>query len=96
LCSDDNAKLSGDVPFYTIPTAGAMLQQPDLIEHSDVTDVIVLGSVFNEVRSKNTSVGLRLKEMLRSSQKRFFFFSNEHCKVCFLRVWPCSVALLTY
>jgi hypothetical protein len=81
LCSKDNAKLSSDAAFYTIPTAGAVLQQPDLLEHSDVTDVVVLGSVFNEVRSKNTSVGLRLKEMLNSSHKRFYFFSNEHCKV---------------
>lgn len=81
MCSEANAKLSAGAQFYTIPNAAAMLQQLDLIEHEDVTDVVVLGSVYNEVRGTNTSVAVRLQEILRRGDKRFYFFSNEHCKV---------------
>lgn len=80
-CSAENVRLAEDAKFYVIVDAATLLRHADLIEHASVTNVIVPGLVFHAVRSGNTSVFLRLKEMLRSSTKHFYFFSNEHCKV---------------
>ena len=80
-CSAENVRLAEDAERYVIVDAATLLRHADLIEHVSVTNVIVPGVVFHAVRGANTSVFLRLKEMLRSSTKHFYYFSNEHCKV---------------
>lgn len=74
--------LSTDAKCYLIVDTHIVLQQADFLEHPSVTDVIVLSTVFQEIRHKNTGVFLRLKQMLASTTKHFYYFSNEHCKVC--------------
>ena len=80
-CDAENATLGGDTKAYLIVDTDVVLQQTDFLEHESVQDVIILSTVFHEVHKKNTSVFLRLKQMLRTGAKRFFYFSNEHCQV---------------
>ena len=80
-CDAENATLGGDAQAYLIVDTDVVLQQTDFLEHESVQDVIILSTVFHEVHKKNTSVFLRLKQMLRAGSKRFFYFSNEHCQV---------------
>jgi hypothetical protein len=80
-CSSESVTLSTDAKCYLIVDTHTVLQQADFLDHPSVTDVIVLSSVFQEVQHKNTGVFLRLKQMLASTTKHFYYFSNEHCQV---------------
>lgn len=58
-----------------------VLHQTDFLEDASITNVVILGTVYQEVHHKNSSVFLRLKNLLRNEAKRFYYFSNEHHKV---------------
>ena len=80
-CKPENAKLSSEADHFLIVDTNVVLHQTDFLEHSSITDVIILGTVFQEVHHKNSSVFLRLKNLLQNDAKRFYYFSNEHHKV---------------
>eukprot|EP00892_Ulva_mutabilis_P007742 jgi/Ulvmu1/533/UM001_0541.1 len=80
LCKPENAKLSAAADHYLIVDTNVVLHQTDFLEHASITDVVILGTVYQEVHHKNSSVFLRLKNLLRSEAKRFYYFSNEHHK----------------
>jgi PIN domain len=92
LCKPDAATLAADAPHYLIVDTNVVLHQPDFLEHASVTDVVILSTVYQEVQARNTSVFLRLRELLRRDGKRFYFFSNEHHKVRGRSVVPRSLA----
>ena len=63
-----------------------MLHQTDFLEHEAVHDVIILSTVLQEARHKNSSVYTRLRELMRNTNKRFYYFSNEHHQVSLPRI----------
>lgn len=85
-CKPENAKLSAGADHYLIVDTNIVLHQTDFLEHSAITDVIILSTVYQEVHHKNSSVFLRLKNLLRNEAKRFYYFSNEHHKVCVVHI----------
>lgn len=50
----------------------------DFLEHVAITDVIILGTVLEEVRHRNASAYQRLRGLIDSPTKRFFVFVNDH------------------
>lgn len=90
-CKPENAKLSAGADHYLIVDTNIVLHQTDFLEHSAITDVIILSTVYQEVQHKNSSVFLRLKNLLRNESKRFYYFSNEHHKVCVVPVQHASL-----
>lgn len=50
----------------------------DFLEHAAITDVIILGTVLEEVRHRNASAYQRLRALIDSPTKRFFVFVNDH------------------
>jgi exosome complex exonuclease DIS3/RRP44 len=77
----DNHVLSKDADHYLMVDTNVVLHQADFLEHESVTDVVILSTVYREVQHKNSSIFLRLKNLLKNNQKRFFYFSNEFHKV---------------
>jgi hypothetical protein len=71
-----------------------LLHQADFLEHPSIQDVVILSTVYQEVNHKNSSVFSRLKDMLRSKEKRFYYFSNEFHKVCTQNVPQASAGKL--
>lgn len=74
--------LSKDADHYLIVDTNVVLHQADFLEHPSIMDVVILSTVYKEVQHKNSSTFLRLKNLLRSKHKRFYYFSNEFHKVC--------------
>jgi exosome complex exonuclease DIS3/RRP44 len=79
--NQDNHVLSKDADHYLIVDTNVVLHQPDFLEHPTILDVVILSTVYKEVQHKNSSIFLRLKNLLKNSQKRFYYFSNEFHKV---------------
>jgi hypothetical protein len=93
-CAEESWRLAADAPCYLIVDTDVVLQQADFLEHASVQDVIVLSTVFQQVHRRNTGVFLRLKQMLAAAGKRFFYFSNEHCKARTPNLfWPSVVVM---
>jgi PIN domain len=85
----DNHVLSKDADHYLIVDTNVVLRQPDFLEHPTIMDVVILSTVYKEVHHKNSSIFLRLKNLLKNNEKRFYYFSNEfhkvHLPICKLR-----------
>lgn len=75
--------LSKEADHYLIVDTNVVLHQADFLEHQSIEDVVILSTVYKEVQHKNSSTFLRLKNLLRNKQKRFYYFSNEYHKVTF-------------
>lgn len=81
-CKDPaNHVLSKDADHYLVVDTNVVLHQADFLEHPSVMDVVILSTVYKEVQHKNSSIFLRLKNLLKNGQKRFYYFSNEFHKV---------------
>lgn len=87
-CGPENVKLSADANHYLVVDTNVVLHQLDFLEHKSICDVIILSTVLQEVRSRNSSAYTRLQELLRNSSKRFFYFSNEYHKDTYVKQLP--------
>ena len=65
-----------------IPDTNIILHYLDVLEHPSFTDIVILQTVLEEVKNRNTALGNRLRNMASAGKpsKRFFIFSNEHHK----------------
>lgn len=73
--------LSNDADHVLIVDTNVVLHRTDFLEHESIKDVVILNTVYREVQHKNSSVFLRLKNLLKNTEKRFYYFSNEYHKV---------------
>ena len=72
------------VPYkqrYVIPTADVVAQQMDILELSDclaLTNLIILESVWNQVKKNSLGKYNRLHALLKSNHRHIVVFANEH------------------
>ena len=70
---------------YVIPDTNVFAHCMDLIEHPLLfKDVIVLQTVLEELRSLSTPLYNRLRGLLKSEDKRFYYFHNEFHRETFV------------
>ena len=72
--------LKSDAENILIPDTNVVLHNIDAIEHPAVTDVVILDTVLNEVKSLNKGVYARLAKIVKDPEgtKRFHVFGNEN------------------
>lgn len=71
---------SFDYPHYLVLDTNVVLHQIDILEEDALVNVIILQTVLEEVRHRNTALFQRLLEIISNKKRRFFSFVNEHHK----------------
>jgi len=61
----------------------------DVMEHTAITDVVVLETVLEEVKHLSMAAYTRLRALINNPTRRFFVLLNEHhrCEAC-CRLYP--------
>ncbi|KAF9995574.1 exosome catalytic subunit dis3 [Entomortierella chlamydospora] len=72
------------LPHYIIPDTNIFMNQIDVMEKSQITNVIVLQTVLEEVKHLSLPIHKRVRDMISNKEKRFFVFSNEHHRETFI------------
>ncbi|TRY61520.1 hypothetical protein TCAL_13903 [Tigriopus californicus] len=65
-------------PHLLILDTNVVLDQIDVLESGHLADVVLLQTVVQEVRHRSSPIYKRLQDLLAQSQRRFYFFVNEH------------------
>ncbi|CAH1763197.1 9467_t:CDS:10 [Entrophospora sp. SA101] len=88
ICSSDTAPVLKSTstlitqlvpkPHFIIPDTNVFMRQIDIIGHEAIKNVIILQTVYEELRNLNSSIFNRLKELIKIPERCFFVFSNEH------------------
>ncbi|KAK3819830.1 MAG: hypothetical protein J3Q66DRAFT_311579 [Benniella sp.] len=71
-------------PHYIIPDTNIFMNQIDVMEKPQITNVIVLQTVLEEVRHLSLPIHKRVRDMINNKEKRFYVFSNEHHRETFI------------
>ncbi|RGB37777.1 exosome complex exonuclease RRP44-like protein [Rhizophagus diaphanus] len=71
-------------PHYIIPDTNVFMNQIDIIEHPALQNVIILQTVYEELRHLSLSVYNRLKKMINDPNRKFYVFANEHHRDTFI------------
>ncbi|KAF9200140.1 exosome catalytic subunit dis3 [Haplosporangium sp. Z 27] len=69
---------------YIIPDTNIFMNQIDVMEKPQITNVIVLQTVLEEVKHLSLPIHKRVRDMISNREKRFFVFSNEHHRETFI------------
>ncbi|CAG8461700.1 7034_t:CDS:10, partial [Cetraspora pellucida] len=93
LCSQTESVLSSSAlltqniprPHYIIPDTNVFMNQIDIIEHPALHDVIVLQTVYEELRHLSLPIYNRLRALISDQKKRFYVFSNEHHRETYIQ-----------
>ncbi|KAF9134069.1 exosome catalytic subunit dis3 [Linnemannia schmuckeri] len=72
------------LPHYIIPDTNIFINQIDVMEHTLITNVIVLQTVLEEVKHLSLPIYQRVRDMIANKEKRFYVFSNEHHRGTFI------------
>ncbi|KAJ2161094.1 exosome catalytic subunit dis3 [Coemansia sp. RSA 552] len=75
-------------PHYVVPDTNAFVNQIDIFERPIINNVIVLGTVLDELRGLSIQVYNRVRAILRDAERRWFVFSNEHHPEVFIERKP--------
>ncbi|XP_064610549.1 exosome complex exonuclease RRP44-like [Liolophura sinensis] len=73
-------RLSTDLcahPYYLVPDTNVGLHQIDVLADSQVTNVIVLQTVLEEIKHRSLPAYKKIKDALANPDKHFYIFSNE-------------------
>ncbi|XP_043927988.1 exosome complex exonuclease RRP44 [Protopterus annectens] len=65
-------------PHYMLPDTNVVLHQIDVLEDPVITNVIITQTVLQEVRSRSAPVYKRIKDLIKSPDRHFYTFTNEH------------------
>ncbi|CAG8746900.1 13856_t:CDS:10 [Dentiscutata erythropus] len=65
-------------PHYIVPDTNVFMNQIDVVEHPALHDVIVMQTVYEELRHLSLPIYNRLRALINDQKKRFYVFSNEH------------------
>eukprot|EP00887_Chlorella_sp_A99_P004969 scaffold4.g4969.t1 len=87
-CDPSAHKLSPDAAAYLVIDTNIALHQMDLLEHANLTDVVVPSVVLEEVKARNSSAYQRLRQLVAAAPKRFFVFANEHHRETYVKQEP--------
>lgn len=89
VCSTDdareNALLNSEAKHILVVDTNVALHQIDFLENPDITNVVVLSVVLEEVKHKNLSAFNRLRALCSNKTRSFFVFANEHHKETFIK-----------
>ncbi|CAG8448990.1 9810_t:CDS:10 [Diversispora eburnea] len=66
------------IPHYIVPDTNVLLNQMDIIKHPAINNVIILQTVYEELRHLNLSIYQQLRTLINEGNRHFFVFSNEH------------------
>ncbi|KAG0246451.1 mitotic control protein dis3 [Mortierella sp. GBAus27b] len=72
------------LPHYIIPDTNIFINQIDVMEKPQITNVIVLQTVLEEVKHLSLPIHKRVRDMIGNKEKRFCVFSNEHHRETFI------------
>ncbi|KAG0330708.1 exosome catalytic subunit dis3 [Podila humilis] len=72
------------LPHYIIPDTNIFMNQIDVMEKSQITNVIVLQTVLEEVKHLSLPIHKRVRDMIANKEKHFYVFSNEHHRETFI------------
>ncbi|KAF9581039.1 exosome catalytic subunit dis3 [Lunasporangiospora selenospora] len=84
LSSTPNISKLFPLPHYIIPDTNIFINQIDMMEKPQMTNVIVLQTVLEEVKHLSPSIYKRVRDMITDREKRFYVFSNEHHRETFI------------
>ncbi|KAF9895845.1 exosome catalytic subunit dis3, partial [Lobosporangium transversale] len=71
-------------PHYLIPDTNIFMNQIDVMEKPQITNVIVLQTVLEEVKHLSLPIHKRMRDIISNKEKRFYVFSNEHHRETFI------------
>ncbi|KAF9400655.1 exosome catalytic subunit dis3, partial [Podila epigama] len=71
-------------PHYIIPDTNIFMNQIDVMEKPQITNVIVLQTVLEEVKHLSLPIHKRVRDMIANKEKHFYVFSNEHHRETFI------------
>jgi exosome complex exonuclease DIS3/RRP44 len=57
----------------------------DVLEHAALENVIILQTVLQELKHRNSSIYNRIRSLISDPKKRFYVFCNEHHKETFVK-----------
>jgi len=69
---------------YLVIDTNVALHQIDFLEDHNITDVIVLQTVLQEVKHLNDSLYKRIRTVIENNSKRFFVLCNEHHRATYI------------
>ncbi|KAG9322667.1 hypothetical protein KVV02_007934 [Mortierella alpina] len=72
------------LPHYIVPDTNIFMNQIDVMEKSQITNVIVLQTVLEEVKHLSLPIHKRVRDMINNREKHFYVFSNEHHRETFI------------
>ncbi|CAG8438807.1 8589_t:CDS:10 [Ambispora gerdemannii] len=67
-----------DSPHFIVADTNLFMNQIDIIEHKSIRNVIVLQTVYEEIRHLSLPIYNRLKAIISDTSRGFYVFSNEH------------------
>ncbi|KNC77921.1 exosome complex exonuclease RRP44 [Sphaeroforma arctica JP610] len=73
---------------YILPDTNVVLHQIDLLEHANITNIIILQTVLDEVKNQNTAIYTRLRAIITNHEKHAYVFTNEHHRDVFVERLP--------
>ncbi|XP_050293944.1 exosome complex exonuclease RRP44 [Anthonomus grandis grandis] len=69
---------------FIILDTNIVLDQMDVLEEPVIANVIILHTVFNEVKHRSLPIYKRLNAILENPSRHFYVFINDHHKDCYL------------
>ncbi len=79
-CNNSEYSLLQDAKQFLIVDTNVVIHQIDLLEHTGFQNVIILGTVLEEVNHINMKIYARLRDIIANKQKHFYVFANEYHK----------------
>ncbi|KAK3871019.1 hypothetical protein Pcinc_023815 [Petrolisthes cinctipes] len=71
-------------PHHLMIDTNVALHQIDVLCDDSITDIIIPQTVIQEVKHRSLPIYKRLRDLIESSAKRFYVFSNEHHSECYV------------
>ncbi|KAG0315372.1 exosome catalytic subunit dis3 [Dissophora globulifera] len=72
------------LPHYIIPDTNIFINQIDVMEKPQITNVVVLQTVLEEVKHLSLPIYKRLRDIIGNKERHFYVFSNEHHRETFI------------
>ncbi|KAF9431723.1 exosome catalytic subunit dis3 [Entomortierella beljakovae] len=84
LSATPNINKLFQLPHFILPDTNIFMNQIDAMEHPQITNVIVLQTVLEEVKHLSPPIYKRVRDMISNREKHFYVFSNEHHRETFI------------
>lgn len=77
-------------PHILLLDTNVVLDQIDVFEEDDLCNIIILHTVLNEVKHKNSAIYKKLRNIIGNPARNAYTFVNEHHKYGFFFIY-CSI-----